>query len=87
MDLGLPQYWWKEEDLISGKSHATTRAHSTWTKNVGTGRRLDGKPPAAGNCVKKHVSEMTEDEMLQAALAASMEESAPSSCDRDELTE
>ena len=88
MDLGLPQYWWNEEDLISGKSHVTTRADNSWTK-VGSGRRLDGKQPAGGNCGdSKHVSEMTEEEMLQAALAASMEQSIPSSYDRDyELTE
>jgi ataxin-3 len=83
--LGLPQYWWKEEDLISGKSHAITRADNPWAK-VGSGRRLDGK---AGNGTNgKNVSEMTEEEMLNAAIAASMDQSTPSNNDRDyELTE
>jgi ataxin-3 len=88
MDLGLSEYWWKEEDLISGKSNATTREDNPWTK-VGSGRRLDGKRPAAGDGGNgKHVSEMTEQEMLDAAIAASMEQSAPSNYDRDcSLTE
>ena len=83
--LGLPQYWWKEEDLISGKSHAITRADNPWAK-VGSGRRLDGK---AGNGTNgKNVSEMTEEEMLHAAIAASMDQSTPSKNDRDyKLTE
>ncbi len=83
--LGLPQYWWKEEDLISGKSHAITRADNPWAK-VGSGRRLDGK---AGNGTNgMNVSEMTEEEMLHAAIAASMDQSTPSKNDRDyKLTE
>jgi ataxin-3 len=83
--LGLPQYWWKEEDLISGKSHAITRADNPWTK-VGSGRRLDGK---AGNDTNgMNVSEMTEEEMLHAAIAASMDQLTSSNNDQDyNLTE
>ncbi|KAL7532416.1 hypothetical protein ACHAXR_004613 [Thalassiosira sp. AJA248-18] len=70
MDLGLPQYWWKEDDLMSGKTNAMTRADDPW-KNVGGGRRLDGKARSGGN--DKPVSEMSEEEMLQMAMAASLE--------------
>ena len=85
MDLGLPQYWWKEEDLSSGKSNAMTRADDPW-KDVGSGRRLDGKRSGGGggggemggNNDNKPVSQMTEEEMLQMAMAASLEQqSAP----------
>jgi len=85
MDLGLPQYWWKEEDLMSGKSNAMTRADDPW-KAVGSGRRLDGKQGSGRN--DKPVSQMTDDELLQMALAASLEQLAPSKSDRAyELTE
>lgn len=69
MGNGLPQYWFKEEDLANGKSNATTRADDPW-KDVGGGRRLDGK--------RKLVSDMSEDELLQMALAASLEQPEPS---------
>mmetsp|Transcript_4367 Transcript_4367/g.9533 ORF Transcript_4367/g.9533 Transcript_4367/m.9533 type:complete len:352 (-) Transcript_4367:87-1142(-) len=77
MDLGLPQYWWKEEDLMSGKSNAMTRADNPW-KDVGSGRRLDGNAVRGGN----DTSQMSEDEMLQMALAASLEQPSPSMSDR-----
>eukprot|EP00584_Thalassiosira_punctigera_P005075 CAMPEP_0172534000 /NCGR_PEP_ID=MMETSP1067-20121228/6525_1 /TAXON_ID=265564 ORGANISM="Thalassiosira punctigera, Strain Tpunct2005C2" /NCGR_SAMPLE_ID=MMETSP1067 /ASSEMBLY_ACC=CAM_ASM_000444 /LENGTH=356 /DNA_ID=CAMNT_0013318727 /DNA_START=185 /DNA_END=1255 /DNA_ORIENTATION=- len=82
MDMGLPQYWWKEQDLMSGKgSDATTRADQIdpW-KGAGSGRRLDGKLSAGGRGNEKPVSSMSEEEMLAMALAASLEqpESAPS---------
>eukprot|EP00580_Thalassiosira_gravida_P001570 CAMPEP_0201610588 /NCGR_PEP_ID=MMETSP0492-20130828/17247_1 /ASSEMBLY_ACC=CAM_ASM_000837 /TAXON_ID=420259 /ORGANISM="Thalassiosira gravida, Strain GMp14c1" /LENGTH=351 /DNA_ID=CAMNT_0048076455 /DNA_START=68 /DNA_END=1123 /DNA_ORIENTATION=+ len=77
MDLGLPQYWWKEEDLMSGKSNAMTRADDPW-KDVGSGRRLDGNAGRGGN----DTSQMSEDEMLQMALAASLEQPVPSMSDR-----
>ncbi|KAL7553364.1 hypothetical protein ACHAWF_016642 [Thalassiosira exigua] len=79
MDLGLPQYWWKEQDLLRGKSNAMTRADDPW-KNVGSGRRLDGKRPAAGAGAVGDISQMTEEEMLQMAMAQSLEQSGgPSS--------
>lgn len=80
MDMGLPKYWWKEDDLSSGKSNAATRADDPW-KDVGGGRRLDGNSSAsaAGGGGGNDVSGMTEDEMLQMAMAASLEPSAPPS--------
>ncbi len=76
MDSGLPQYWWREEDLLRGKSidPTTRRAEDPW-RTVGSGRRLDGKRPESGSTT---VSEMTDDEMMQMAVAASLEQqSAP----------
>jgi ataxin-3 len=89
MESGLLQYWWREEDLIQGKTDSTTtrRDNDPW-KKVGSGRRLDGKRPGSGGSsssssggggLEKSVSEMTEDEMMQMAMAASLEQqSAPS---------
>lgn len=89
MDSGLPQYWWKEEDLLRGKIDSATERDDPW-KKVGSGRRLDGKRPAAGSGDggggKKSISEMTEDEMMQMAMAASLEQSAASHHDH-KLTE
>lgn len=79
MDQGLPQYWWKEKDLLTGKTNAMTRADDPW-KNVGSGRRLDGKRPAAASSTSSGVvganglSGLTEEEMLQMAMAASLEQ-------------
>lgn len=75
MDQGLPQYWWREEDLLKGKTNAMTRADDPW-KDVGSGRRLDGgkKCVGAGQESKKPISEMTDDEMLQMAMEASLEQ-------------
>eukprot|EP00816_Leptocylindrus_hargravesii_P006006 CAMPEP_0196814062 /NCGR_PEP_ID=MMETSP1362-20130617/41085_1 /TAXON_ID=163516 /ORGANISM="Leptocylindrus danicus, Strain CCMP1856" /LENGTH=366 /DNA_ID=CAMNT_0042190567 /DNA_START=126 /DNA_END=1223 /DNA_ORIENTATION=+ len=82
---GMPQYWWKEEDLASGLSHdkSTTAATNHWrSTNVGAGMRLDGKPAlsSANNGIingGQSTSHMTEEEMLQMALAASMEQNFP----------
>lgn len=70
-----PQYWWREEDLLKGKTNAMTRADDPW-KDVGSGRRLDGgkKSVGAGQESKKPISEMTDDEMLQMAMEASLEQ-------------
>lgn len=83
MDMGLPQYWWKEADLLSGKTDAMTRADDPW-KNTGGGRRLDGKSSAsASGGTNNDMSGMTEEEMLQMAVAASLEQSAaPPASDR-----
>lgn len=67
---GIPEYWWKESDLVEGKGdNATTKAKDPWV-NVGSGVRLDGSAPAAALSGEN----MTEDEMLQMALAASLEQ-------------
>jgi ataxin-3 len=63
---GLPQYWWKEEDLVKGKNDAINGATFP-----GSGTRLDGK---MGN--SNGLGDLTEEEMLQMALAASLEQTA-----------
>lgn len=74
---GLPQYWWKESDLIFGKSNATTGATNPW-ETIGTGVRLDGQAAS-----KNFLEGMTEDEMLQMALMASLEsETTPKSASK-----
>ncbi len=66
---GLPQYWWKEKDLVSGKGkNAATAATDVW-RNVGSGMRLDGRSTTSSNVIEG----MTEEEMLQMAMQASLE--------------
>jgi len=65
IENGLPQFWFKEKDLLSGKLNATTRANNPWNV-LGTGRRLDGEG--------KSISQLSEDEQLQMALAKSLEQ-------------
>jgi ataxin-3 len=77
-DRGLPKYWWKEDDLVNGRGEsATTGATDPW-KDVGSGMRLDGSRTSS--------AEMTEDEMLQMALAASLELPVASAAQTVELT-
>ena len=65
---GMPEYWWKEEDLVKGKGgNATTGATDPWKDVIGSGMRLDGRST-------KDPSQLSEEEMLQAALAASLEQ-------------
>jgi len=69
-EQGLPQYWWKEDDLVKGKGKdAVTAATDTWS-NVGSGMRLDGR---TSNINGNVIEGLTEDEMLQMALTASLE--------------
>lgn len=64
---GKPQFWWKEDDLVQGKgSTAVTGATDPW-KDVGSGMRLDGKVSS------NNMGGLSEEEMLQMALAASLE--------------
>eukprot|EP00588_Corethron_pennatum_P023702 CAMPEP_0194316496 /NCGR_PEP_ID=MMETSP0171-20130528/13292_1 /TAXON_ID=218684 /ORGANISM="Corethron pennatum, Strain L29A3" /LENGTH=348 /DNA_ID=CAMNT_0039072755 /DNA_START=105 /DNA_END=1151 /DNA_ORIENTATION=+ len=56
-----PEYWWKEADLLRGKG--VNGATDPW-KSVGSGMRLDGKVNGSG--------QLSEDEMLQMAIDASM---------------
>jgi ataxin-3 len=73
-ERGLPQYWWKEEDLVLGKGqNAVTGATDPW-KDVGSGMRLDGSAAASNNM--SSIGDLTEDEMLQMALAASLKPAA-----------
>ncbi|KAL7458915.1 hypothetical protein ACHAWC_010544 [Mediolabrus comicus] len=89
MDQGLPQYWWKEEDLLKGKQNAMTRADDPW-KDVGSGRRLDGGSKSTSMAVQqnnKPISEMTEEEMLKMAMEASLEQATNNDADSYPLTE
>lgn len=71
-DQGLSQYWWLEDHLISGKSSGAGGTVDPW-QNVGTGMRLDGTAPMPSNT--NSLENLTDEEMLQMALAASMQES------------
>jgi len=67
---GLSEYWWKEKDLVIGKGKgAATAATDLWS-NVGSGMRLDGK---STNTNENIIDGLTEDEMMQMALTASLE--------------
>eukprot|EP00536_Pseudo-nitzschia_multiseries_P006208 jgi/Psemu1/65478/estExt_Genemark1.C_1290051 len=79
---GLPQYWWKEDDLVKGKGKdAVTAATDTWS-NAGSGMRLDGRSTILN---ENQIENLTEDQMVQIALqeslksgaAPSVEESVP----------
>lgn len=69
MQRGLPEYWWKENDLVKGKGNAVNGATDPW-RDVGSGIRLDGKSTTSN---PTYIEGLTEEEMLQMALAASME--------------
>ena len=86
MELGLPQYWWKEADLLSGKTNAMTKATDPW-KGVGSGRRLDGGSSSNGG--GGDLSGLSEEEQLAMALSASLEQhAAPTKSERTyELSE
>ena len=72
-EQGLAKYWWKEHDLVAGKGKdATTAATDVW-RNVGSGMRLDGRSTQTN---ANQIEGLTEDEMLQMALAASLETTA-----------
>merc|ERR1740122_324398 len=45
-DQGLPQYWWREDDLIIGKASSTGGSVDPW-KNVSHGIHLDGQSTKA----------------------------------------
>lgn len=79
-ERGLPEFWWREEDLVKGKSDAVTGATDPW-RNVGSGMRLDGRStggsdnaasPAASSS-PMDLGDLTEEEMLQMAMQASVE--------------
>ena len=73
MKQGLPQYWWKEKDLVSGKGkNAATAATDVW-RNVGSGMRLDGQSTTS-NSNSNVIEGLTEEEMLQMALSASLQQ-------------
>jgi ataxin-3 len=71
---GLPQYWWKEDDLVAGKGDsAITGATDPWA-NVGSGMRLDGGGGGGGGreAASSYDSYGGDDDSdLQAAILAS----------------
>eukprot|EP00565_Helicotheca_tamesis_P006417 CAMPEP_0185729884 /NCGR_PEP_ID=MMETSP1171-20130828/7687_1 /TAXON_ID=374046 /ORGANISM="Helicotheca tamensis, Strain CCMP826" /LENGTH=361 /DNA_ID=CAMNT_0028398819 /DNA_START=101 /DNA_END=1186 /DNA_ORIENTATION=- len=70
-ERGLPQYWWREDDLVSSKTDAITGATDPW-RNVGSGMRLDGKAAGGETNTQPNLENLTEEEMLQMAVEASM---------------
>jgi ataxin-3 len=83
--VGLPQYWWKEDDLVQGKGrNAVTGATDPW-RDVGSGMRLDGQH-TSNNLNMNDLGDLTEDEMMQMALAASLAPPMTTKEERVELT-
>jgi Ataxin-3 len=81
-ERGLPQYWWKEEDLVQGKgSSAITAATDPW-RDVGTGMRLDGGHTTSS---PGRIGDLTEEEQIQLALAASMEPTVAAAANDDSI--
>ena len=76
---GKPEFWWREKDLVKGKGRAAVNGATDPWKGVGSGQRLDGQ--RAGGLSHHDFDTMTEEEMLQMALAASMESVVASSKD------
>jgi len=71
---GAQKFWWRESGLLSGKG---TKGYSNPWNNVGNGMRLDGKSTSShtGSNVQSavNIEGLTEEEMMQMALAASMQ--------------
>jgi ataxin-3 len=71
---GQKEFWWKESDLIAGTG---SRGYSNPWSNVGNGMRLDGKPTTARNSADHEgsytVEGLSEEEMLQMAMSASLQ--------------
>ncbi len=73
-----PEYLWKEEDLVKGKvTNAQLNNSVVWNK-LGTGMRL-GSSTTQSNSTNEvwsaeNIEQLTEDEMLQLALAASLKD-------------
>jgi len=76
---GAQEFWWKESHLIQGTGR---RGYADAWESVGSGMRLDGRSTAVtsgsgatfGSAHQMGLEGLTEDEMLQMALAASMQE-------------
>jgi len=74
-ERGLPDFWWNESDLLGGNNPSSAANTTEPWSNVGSGMRLDGKPtPVANGNDAMLGEELTEDEMLQMALANSLQE-------------
>jgi len=74
---GQKEFWWSESDLLNGTGN---RGYSNPWGNVGSGMRLDGQSTASGgnhgassaNGVI-NIEGLTEDEMMQLAMSASLQ--------------
>lgn len=68
---GVENFWWRRSDLEGGgarkKGNVNEEARTDWN-SVGTGFRLDGRSGVAAD----QMHEMSEEEMLQKALQASI---------------
>ena len=75
---GAQEFWWKESDLISGTGD---RGYSNPWGNVGSGMRLDGgsTSTSAGGGNSFNIEGLSEEEMIQMAMAVSMQADEPSS--------
>lgn len=79
---GLPEFWWKENDLLSGTGKKGYRNH--WNQNLGTGMRLDGKNVSGGNNGSSssmnsgimNIDGLSEEEQIQLAMVASLQPEA-----------
>jgi len=82
---GAPGFWWDEQDLLKGAKENSTNADTNhWRQaNVGSGFRLDGKSSQVSEN-NTPMQGLTEEEMIQMALAASMEETQQSSKNKPE---
>lgn len=65
---GLPEYWWNEADLIHGKGNGKV----SW-ENFGSGIRLNSKSSSNQTVNDSAIVGMTDEEMLQMAMEASMQ--------------
>jgi len=74
-ERGLLQFWWNEADLMrgGGENSVSNATKDPW-KDVGSGMRLDGRSTSANNTDLNNslsISGLTEEEMLQMAIAES----------------
>lgn len=67
-DRGISEFWWKEGDLLSSSDNENKK--DPW-ENMGSGNRLDGK---ATGVQQNGLDNMTEEQVMQMAVAASLDE-------------
>lgn len=77
---GLPEFWWKEDDLLHGTGQKGYQNH--WNQNLGTGMRLDGMSTGGtssnggNNGGGMNIEGLSEEEQIQLAMAASLQPEA-----------
>merc|ERR1719329_55581 len=69
---GQAKFWWKEVDLVKGKTNPMNQGNNPWNK-VGSGMRLDGKSTNTRYSSGGMDTNLSEEEMLQMALSASLQ--------------